>query len=79
MNAPAAHGPDPGVAQFAVSVSDLPRAARLYCDALGCRRAGGLLIWGDFQLAFIVLGLLAAAGSLFFVFAPRPRRPLARP
>ena len=34
---------------------------------------------GDFQLAFIVLGLLAAAGSLFFVFAPRPRRPLARP
>lgn len=34
---------------------------------------------GDFQLAFIVLGLLAAAGSLFFVFAPRPRRPLAGP
>ena len=32
---------------------------------------------GDFQLAFVVLGLLAAAGSLFFVFAPRPRRPLA--
>ena len=51
MSAPAADGPDPGVAQFAVSVSDLPRAARLYCDALGCRRAGGLLIWGDFLAA----------------------------
>ena len=44
----AVDGPNPGVAQFAISVSDLPRAARLYCDALGCRKAGGLLIWGDF-------------------------------
>ena len=34
---------------------------------------------GDFELAFIVLGLMAAAGSLFFVFAPKPRRPLALP
>ncbi len=32
---------------------------------------------GDFEIGFIVLGLLAAAGSLFFVFAPKPRRPLA--
>ena len=42
------HGPDPGVAQFAVSASDMPRAAQLYCDVLGCLKAGGLLIWGDF-------------------------------
>ncbi len=41
-------GPNPGVAQFALSVSDLPRAAQLYCDVLGCIKAGGLLIWGDF-------------------------------
>ena len=41
-------GPDPGVAQFAVSASDMPRAAQLYCDVLGCLKAGGLLIWGDF-------------------------------
>lgn len=34
---------------------------------------------GDFELAFVVLGLMAAAGSLFFVFAPKPRRPLALP
>ena len=41
-------GPDPGVAQFAVSTSDMPRAAQLYCDVIGCLKAGGLLIWGDF-------------------------------
>ena len=40
--------PNPGLAQFAFSVSDLPRAARLYCDALGCLKSRGLLIWGDF-------------------------------
>ena len=42
------HGPDPGVAQFAVSASDMPRAAQLYVDVIGCLKAGGLLIWGDF-------------------------------
>ena len=41
-------GPNPGIAQFAFSVSDLPRAAQLYCDVLGCVKASGLLIWGDF-------------------------------
>ena len=42
------HGPNPGVAQFAVSASDMPRAVQLYCEALGCRKAGSLVIWGDF-------------------------------
>ncbi len=41
-------GPDPGVAQFALSTSDMPRATQLYCDVLGCLKAGGLVIWGDF-------------------------------
>ncbi len=41
-------GPNPGVAQFAFSVSDLPRAAQLYCDVLGCAKASGLPIWGNF-------------------------------
>jgi MFS-type transporter involved in bile tolerance (Atg22 family) len=34
-------------------------------------------ITGDYRLGFTVLGVLAGAGSLFFVVARKPKRPLA--
>ena len=40
-------GPNPGLAQFAISVKEIPKTTRFYVDVLGCLPAGGLLIWGE--------------------------------
>ena len=40
-------GPNPGLAQFAISVEEVPKTTRFYCDVLGCLPAGGLLVWGE--------------------------------
>ncbi len=49
-------------------------------------QAGGPLLagilsdlYGDYRVGFTVLALLAGIGSLFFIFARRPKRPLHRP
>ena len=38
-------GPNPGLTQFAISVEEVPKTTRFYCDVLGCLPAGGLLVW----------------------------------
>ncbi|HJP40466.1 MAG TPA: VOC family protein [Dehalococcoidia bacterium] len=40
-------GPNPGLAQYAFSVSDLPRTAQLYTQVLGFVKSDGLLLWGN--------------------------------
>ena len=44
-----------------------PLAAGALADALG-----------DYRAAFVGLAVLVASGSLFFVFAKRPRKPIGR-